>query len=629
MTIPTCRATFAGLLMTNLLLTPGARAAGAPLTAEERQRTVENLQGLQDFLDHFAARKNVLGPPNPHLDMDAVDGPANALSAAGRQAAQTARHAAELQRMLEQHGDGIAAGLDRFANSPSGPSFTRFGGFTQNETSTAWCGKNAVIAFNDSGSLMATLFGRASPSRSLSFNGYAYSHDGGETFTQAPPLVADPLPPDMPGHSYRNILGDPVVACSSSDRFYYASLETDKVNIATPPGGDPNTTYWRLYTGLAVSISTDGGQTFSKTVSAVRKTVDHFLDKEWLAVVPGPRGDVLHVTYTDFDGSGTSTGCGLAWRAAIEHVRSIDGGLTWSEPDVIDEACGDDPFVQASQVRAVGHDVYVAWETYRSYVPGPYTFDEGIRAIKIRHSIDDGATFAPAVVVADVTPSGDGWQLQGSLRAMLEFQGLAVDPRSGAVYVVWQDGRNASVADPLTGNRGVYPPVPRLDRYNFADVLLSRSGDWGATWSAPVRVNDDAIDLQVDQFMPTVAVDHDGKVYVSFYDRRRDPRNYLIDNYLATSADGGRHFANRRLTKTAFVPMTCWADRVVAVHYMGDYNAIATDSTGQLEGVIASWGDMSLGSANVAFVKSEGEDQGHEEPRRTPSHVERDDSGRH
>ena len=48
---------------------------------------------------------------------------------------------------------------------------------------------------------------------------------------------------------------------------------------------------------------------------------------------------------------------------------------------------------------------------------------------------------------------------------------------SGRIYVVWPDSRNG---DP--------------------DILLIWSGDGGTTWSAPVRVNDDAVGNKADQF---------------------------------------------------------------------------------------------------------------------------------
>jgi len=45
-------------------------------------------------------------------------------------------------------------------------------GFTQSETSTAWCGDNLVVGFNDSGSVAETL---PIPTIGLSFSGGAYS----------------------------------------------------------------------------------------------------------------------------------------------------------------------------------------------------------------------------------------------------------------------------------------------------------------------------------------------------------------------------------------------------------------------------------------------------------------------
>ena len=36
--------------------------------------------------------------------------------------------------------------------------FSVLAGFTQSETSTAWCGKNVMVGFKDSGSLPESLF---------------------------------------------------------------------------------------------------------------------------------------------------------------------------------------------------------------------------------------------------------------------------------------------------------------------------------------------------------------------------------------------------------------------------------------------------------------------------------------
>ena len=91
------------------------------------------------------------------------------------------------------HPDRIAKASPNFAaaeaNKPtsgtpvSDPStdfvFSVLAGFTQSETSTAWCGNNVMVGFNDSGSLPESLF--FGPG-GLSFNGVALSTDQGRSF---------------------------------------------------------------------------------------------------------------------------------------------------------------------------------------------------------------------------------------------------------------------------------------------------------------------------------------------------------------------------------------------------------------------------------------------------------------
>ena len=52
-------------------------------------------------------------------------------------------------------------------------AFSVVTGFTQSETSTAWCGNNVVVGFNDSGSLPESIF--FGPG-GASFNGFARHH---------------------------------------------------------------------------------------------------------------------------------------------------------------------------------------------------------------------------------------------------------------------------------------------------------------------------------------------------------------------------------------------------------------------------------------------------------------------
>jgi hypothetical protein len=516
------------------------------------------------------------------------------LSAGGQTLIKIAQDSNQLQSLaanapstLRRHptqAQGPRAARPGFANDTFAAEdfFSRLTGMTQSETTAAWCASNALIGFNDSGSFVSTLFLAQSPSGSLSFNGWAQSTNAGRGYTDRGALLADPIPDNL---MFRDLLGDPVIGCTSQSTFYYASLAMD----TGPAAAFGNS-------GITVSASTDGGTTFGPAVAASAKDANlHFLDKPWMAVEPGrtasPSDDVLHVAYLDYDLTGLDGGgpCPEQVRLALEYVRSTDGGQQWSRPQVLEEGCELDAQLQAAQVEVgPGDAVYVAWERYAP--------DGAAREIRIRRSADLGATFGATVTVGPVTGIGDGGVLQGLFRTGLDLQGLAVDQshgrRGGTVYVTYHDGSARQKPDPA----GFCNASPT---YCFGDVYLSRSTDDGATWSAPVRINNDDITLGIDQFFPALDVDRAGAVWVSYYDRRRDVRNFLIDTFVARSTDGGTTWTNQRATAAQFPPITGSQDVFVNPVYMGDYIAVAADITGRNAGAIAAWGDNALGDANI------------------------------
>ena len=123
------------------------------------------------------------------------------------------------------------------------------------------------------------------------------------------------------------------------------------------------------------------------------------------------------------------------------------------------------------------------------------------------------------------------------------FPQIAVDPNK-RMYVTWSDYRNGDL-----------------------DVFVASSNDKGKHWSAPIRVNNDPVHNEAEQFFQWLAVDPiDGSVNVVFYDRRRDPANRKQIVVLARSTDGARTFANYAWTEEAFE-----AGGV----FFGDYSGLA------------------------------------------------------
>ncbi len=148
-----------------------------------------------------------------------------------------------------------------------------------------------------------------------------------------------------------------------------------------------------------------------------------------------------------------------ACNSRIELLRSMDEGLTWSPPLVLN-----DPSRSASQGAqpVVGPDgeLYVVWRDY------------GSGDVRVRRSDDHGLTFGPETVVAPVAenvspaPSWTGRGRSHPVRLaddawMSDFPAVAVDtssgPRRGTLYVAWAEGPQYTLL-PSTGTASDIEP---------------------------------------------------------------------------------------------------------------------------------------------------------------------------
>lgn len=565
-----------------------------------------------------------------HLqDLEARFGPqfAARLSSGGANAFQSARMLSKLQaRGVALQPRHINAGMmanaqaqllamtngqrstrSTFPVMVNNPNFdydsTRFTGFTQSETSSAWCGNSVVVGFNDSAAFTHTAVdGQAA---AISLSGAAVSHDGGNTFAGLPFL--NPGPALNPGSPFfdSELLGDPVLVCSDPQHFYYSSIQQQ-----VPVDAQGNVI--AAFANMAVNRSTDGGLTWDDPVTAISKDGNaHFLDKEWMAI-DRHTPDNLYLTYTDFQAHGTEADCtgdvGEGTEpgpdVALEMVASHDGGLTWGPPVRFARQCN----LQAGE-NLTGTQVAVGphGEIYVAYASIIFNFIRGPEII-VRRSDDGGNTFGPEVVVG--TPvqaaSFDVPFLQSHFRTNM-FPMLAVDnsagPHSGSVYMVWTDASQNVTDDLLIDffNNDLTCVPDGCGGYAFGDIVFSRSVDGGNTWSPASVVSPTPANFQGagrDQFMAGVAVDKLGNLLVCYSDRRNDPNNFLVDHFCSVSQDQGTTFTDIRETPTSWEPSTD-TDGIINPLYMGDYDAVSSDATGAHAGFFSTFQIQTNGNPDV------------------------------
>ncbi len=278
---------------------------------------------------------------------------------------------------------------------------------------------------------------------------------------------------------------------------------------------------------VIVNRSTDGGRTFERGVVAIPGAADSrpFIIRPGVAVQPRPQGDKLYVVgwyVVNPPGMGASGGAGDR-RAVV--ASSEDGGKTWSAPV---DAQGPEEKVREIAPPVVGPDgaVYIAWRNRDDPAAAPHP-------IVVAKSTDGGATWN-RTSVGDVGPAPTTAPAPAGSSG---YPRMAVDPKTGTLYVVYVG-------------------------FNFGDLdtILQRSTDGGATWSQPLRVNDDPQGNGVRQLTPQVFVAPNSRVDIIWMDTRSTYPSKVVprpaghgDIYYAASTDGGATFSgNRRVTDRSF-----------------------------------------------------------------------------
>ncbi len=304
---------------------------------------------------------------------------------------------------------------------------------------------------------------------------------------------------------------DPALGADLQGTFYYQSLKSDFT--------------------ADVFRSTNGG------VSWLAPVTEFGGDKNWFAVdrSGGPSSGQLYGIWQRFAGC-----CG-----ANVLTRSTNGGASFQTPVPV-----------------------ATWPTFGMLAVGPSgeLYSAGIDGT----TTQDFAHFVVAVSTNAANPLATP-TFTGGRVGLIGGMEIGAGPNPGGLLGQANVAVDSS-AGPTRGNAYLAASVVGADPM---DAMIARSTDGGATWSAPIRVNDDASQTNW-QWFAAHSVSPSGRIDMVWNDSRNTGQPNLSQLFYAYSWDGGATWSPNVAVSPVFDSLVGFPNQ----SKIGDYIGIVSGATG-------------------------------------------------
>ena len=316
-----------------------------------------------------------------------------------------------------------------------------------------------------------------------------------------------------------------------------------------------------MHNAILMSKSTNGGDSWSDPIALAEDMTDG-LDKESITADPNDSNNV----YAAWDrivtpgGSTHASDQGIlrarSYKSQTFFTRSTDGGAHWGTPQQL--------FVDSSFSGSIGSIIGVLGDG-RALLDGLQTYGSAdwkggpCGSMSVLRSTDRGVTWTKKPIIVgplSCTYAGAHNPDSGALVRSGGLPDLAVD--GNKAYMVWEDA---------------LPTAPTTGR-----ILFSQSLNGGLTWSAPIVISHTP--AEADAFVPTVAVNSNHTIGVSYYDFRNNTADGIASTDLwlvrcpASCASSAGWSTEARVTPSSF---DMSAAPVARGEFIGDYMGMTTN----------------------------------------------------
>lgn len=336
---------------------------------------------------------------------------------------------------------------------------------------------------------------------------------------------------------------DPVVAFDRAGVAYYCYMDFNPTDSQGPKQN-----------AVVTMKSIDGGATWLDRKTPINYEGSRpgvLSDKPWIACDQSTSQyqNTVYVTWTRINYSSSSY--------EIMFSRKSPSDPNFSTPRVISPAVSNNNYASGSQVVvAPDGTIYVFWLKMGFTIQQINEEDvlvENQGSLWMTKSTDGGTNFSLAaqVTALGTVNSVAHTVLGGLFQRATSFPSVAIRP-SGTTYdvcVAWSDNRNSK-----------------------PEVLFSKSGDGGISWSSIKRMDPFAL----EQFLPAITSNSQGSIFITNYDRVSSTSND-IRLYVHESADGGTIFTTTT-DGSSFPGITVIGPGAGDTLFTGDYMGVAANN---------------------------------------------------